>query len=65
MRALGAGRKFGGVLGIVLVALDAELACAVAWFAAIHSKAAGVKFFCADSDVRAGHETTTNPKLGS
>ena len=65
MRAFGAGREFGGVLGVVLVALDAEPASAVAGFAAIHSKAAGVVFFCADSDVRAGHETTTNPKLGS
>ena len=45
------------MLGIVLVALDAELACAVAWFAAIHSKAAGVVFLCAGGDVWAGHET--------
>jgi hypothetical protein len=29
----------------------------VAWLAAIHAKAAGVVFFCAGCDVRAGHET--------
>jgi hypothetical protein len=51
------GREFGGVFGIVLIALDAELASAVAGFAAIHSKAAGVVFFCAGCDVRAGHDT--------
>ena len=61
MRAFGAGRKFGGVLRVVLVALDAELASAVAWFAAIHAKAAGVVFFCAGCDVLAGHET--EPKI--
>jgi hypothetical protein len=55
--AFGAGREFGGVLRIVLAALDAELAGAVAWFAAIHSKAAGVEFLCAGGDVRAGHKT--------
>ena len=57
MRAFGAGREFGGVLRVVLVALNAELASAVAWFAAIHAKAAGVEFRCAGGDVRAGHET--------
>jgi hypothetical protein len=57
VRAFGADREFGGVLGVVLVALDTELACAVAGFAAIHSKAAYIIFFGADSDVRAGHET--------
>ena len=57
MRAFGAGREFGGVLGVVLIALDAELASAVAWLAAIHSKAAGVEFFCAGGDMGAGHET--------
>jgi hypothetical protein len=29
----------------------------VAWIAAIHSEAAGVKFFRAGGDVRAGHDT--------
>ena len=61
MGAFGAGREFGGVLGVVLAALDAELAGAVAWFAAIHSKAAGVVFFCAGGDVWAGHETVIVP----
>jgi hypothetical protein len=60
VRAFGAGREFGGVLGVVLIALDAELASAVAWLAAIHAKAAGVVFFRAGSDVRAGHETNKN-----
>ena len=57
MRAFGAGREFGGVLGVVLVALDAEFASAVAWFAAIHAKVAGVVFFRASGYVLAGHET--------
>ena len=57
MGAFGAGREFGGVLGVVLVALNAEFACAVAWFAAIHSKSAGVEFLCAGGDVLTGHET--------
>ena len=57
MRAFGAGRKFGGVLGVVLVALNAQRTGAVAWFAAMHSKAAGVVFFCAGCDVRADHDT--------
>ena len=55
MRAFGAGREFGGVLGVVLAALDAELAGAVAWLAAIHSKATGVVFLRAGGDVRADH----------
>ena len=58
MRAFGAGRKFGGVLGVVLASLDAELASAVAWLAAIHAKAAGVVFFRAGGDVWAGHYET-------
>ena len=57
MRAFGAGREFGSVLRVVLIALDAEPASAVARFAAIHSKAAGVVFFCAGGDVLTGHET--------
>ena len=57
MRAFGAGREFGGVLGVVLVSFDAKLACAVARFAAIHAQSAGVEFFCAGGDVRADHET--------
>ena len=61
MRAFGASREFGGVLGVVLVALDAELASAAAWPAAIHSKAAGVEFLCAGGDVLAGHETLKPP----
>ena len=61
MRAFGAGREFGGVLGVVLASLDAQLACAVAGFAAIHSKAAGVVFFRAGGDVLAGHETVNPP----
>jgi hypothetical protein len=61
VRAFGAGREFGGVLGVVLIALNAELASAVAWLAAIHSKAAGVVFFRAGGDVWAGHETVNPP----
>ena len=57
MRAFGAGREFGGVLGVVLIALNAELASAVAGFAAIHSKSAGVVFFRAGGNVPADHET--------
>jgi hypothetical protein len=57
VRAFGAGREFGGVLGVVLVALNAKLASAVAWLAAIHSKAAGVVFLRAGGDVRASHDT--------
>jgi hypothetical protein len=56
VRAFGAGREFGGVLGVVLVALNAKLASAVAGFAAIHAKAAGVVFFRAGGDVWAGHD---------
>jgi hypothetical protein len=59
VRAFGAGRKFGGVLGVVLASLDAELASAVAGFAAIHFKAASVVFFFAGGDVLADHETVT------
>ena len=61
MRAFGAGREFGGELWIVLASLDAELASAVAGLAAIHSKAAGVVFFCAGGDVLASHETVKPP----
>ena len=61
MGAFGAGREFGGVGFGVLAALDAELACAPAWFAAIHSKAAGVVFFGSGGDVQAGHETVNPP----
>ena len=57
MGAFGAGPEFGGVVEVVLVTLNAELAGAVAWLAAIHSKAAGVVFFRAGGDVLAGHET--------
>ena len=60
MRAFGSGREFGGVLGVVLVALDAETASAVAGFAAVESKAAGVVFAGAGGDVRAGHETVAS-----
>jgi hypothetical protein len=60
VRAFGAGREFGGVLGIVLVALDAELAGSVAWFAAIHAESACIIFPCASSDVLAGHETVAS-----
>jgi hypothetical protein len=45
------------VLRVVLVAFNAELASAVAGFAAMHSKAAGVVFFGDGYDVLAGHET--------
>jgi hypothetical protein len=55
------GREFGGVLRVVLVFGYALLASAVAGLAAIHSKAAGVEFLCADGDVRAGHETAAFP----
>ena len=61
MRAFRAGREVGGVLGVVLASLDAELAGSMAWFAAIHSKAAGVVFFSAGGDVGAGHETVNPP----
>ena len=57
MGSLVSGREFGGVLRVVLVFGDALLASSVAWFAAIHAKVAGVVFFRAGSDVRAGHET--------
>jgi hypothetical protein len=50
-------REFGGVLRVVLVFGDALLASAVAGFAAVESKAAGVVFFGAGGDVWAGHET--------
>ena len=56
MGSLVSCREFGGVLRVVLVFGDALLASAVAWFAAIHAKVAGVVFFCAGGDVRAGHE---------
>jgi hypothetical protein len=45
------------VLWVVLASLDANLACAVAGFAAIHAEAASVKFFRAGGDMLAGHET--------
>ncbi len=54
MGAFGACREFGGVLFVVLASLDAKRASAVAGLAAIHSKAAGVVFFGAGGDVRAG-----------
>ena len=60
VRAFGAGREFGGMLGVVLASLDAELAGAVAWLAAIHSKAAGIEFFCAGGNMLASHETVTD-----
>ena len=60
MRAFGAGREFGGVLRVVLVALDAQLASAVARFAAVEAESAGVVFAGAGDDVWANHETTTN-----
>ncbi len=59
--SLVSGREFGGVLGVVLVFGDALLAGAVAGFTAVESKAAGVVFFCAGGDVRAGHETVYPP----
>ena len=49
------------MLRVVLVFGDAHPASAVARFAAIHSKAAGVIFFRAGGDVRAGHETAAFP----
>jgi hypothetical protein len=55
--SLVSGREFGGVLGVVLAFGNALLASSVAWFAAVESKAAGVVFFRAGGDVRAGHET--------
>jgi hypothetical protein len=39
------GREFGGVLFVVLAALDAELAGAVARFAAVESQSADIVFF--------------------
>jgi len=59
--AFGSGGEFGGVLGVVLVALDAELASAVAWLAAIHTEAANIKFFEAGDDMLAVHETVNPP----
>ena len=59
--SLGSGGEFGGVLLGVLASLDAELACAVAGFAAIHAESAHVKFFRAGGDVLAGHETVKPP----
>jgi hypothetical protein len=61
--SLVSGREFGGVLFVVLVALDAHCASAVAGFAAIHSKAAGVVFFRAGGDVLTGHEITKAPSF--
>ena len=60
MRAFGAGCEFGGVLGVVLSALDANLASPVAGFAAIHAESANIVFFSASSDVRADHETVAS-----
>ena len=51
------------MLRVVLVFGDALLASAVAGFAAVESKAAGVVFFCAGGDVRAGHEITNAPSF--
>ena len=45
------------MLRVVLVFGDALLASAVAGFTAVESDAAGVVFFCAGGDVRAGHDT--------
>jgi hypothetical protein len=59
--SLGSGGKFGGVLRSVLASLDAEFASAVAWLAAIHAEATGVKFFRACGDVLAVHETVKPP----
>jgi hypothetical protein len=55
VRAFSAVREFSGVLFVILASLDAELASAVAWFAAIHAKAAGVVFPCYRCDVFANH----------
>jgi hypothetical protein len=38
VRAFGAGCEFGGVLGVVLVALDASLAISNPWISSIESK---------------------------
>lgn len=57
MASLGAGGEFDGVLWVVLASFDAELAGAVAGFAAIHTESAHVKFFRACGDVLAVHET--------
>jgi hypothetical protein len=59
--SLVSGREFGGVLRVVLVFGDALLASAVAGFAAIHAKVAGVVFFRASGYVWAGHETVYPP----
>ena len=50
-------REFGGVLRVVLVFGNALLASSVTGLAAVEADAAGVVFFCAGGDVRAGHET--------
>jgi hypothetical protein len=57
MGAFRFGEEFFCVGFVVLALFDANLASAVAGFAAIHAKVAGVVFFRAGSDVRAGHET--------
>ena len=49
------------MLFVVLVFGDARPASAVAGFTAIHAKVAGVVFFRAGGDVRAGHETVYPP----
>ena len=49
------------MLGVVLVSFDAAVAGAVAGLAAIHAESAGVVFFCAGCNVRAGHETVNPP----
>jgi hypothetical protein len=63
--SLGSGGEFGGVFRVVLASLYAEFASAVAGLAAIHAEAAGVKFFCAGSDVFAVHETVKLPYVPS
>jgi hypothetical protein len=63
--SLGAGRKFGGVLWVVLASFDAKIASSVAWSAAIHTEATGVVFFCAGDNVLAVHETVKLPYVPS
>ena len=59
--SLGSGGEFGSVLRVVLASFNAELACAMAWLAAIHTEAAHVKFFEAGGDVLAVHDTVKPP----
>ena len=59
MRAFGAGREFGGVLGAVLAFGDAGLAIPKPWLAAVEIERAGeLPSVTGSRLVRAGHGTS-------